>query len=209
MAKGKITLTDSTLMNFGATATQLAQIFDVTQKKVTQRLAGRAQTMTVEGDPTPRWRIRDAAPYLVAPKIDVEEFLRTLSPAKLPPKLQDAFWSAQDRRMTVEERMGELWSTQRVMEVYAEAFKPMRMAILMFKDTVGQQVELTARQRTIILEESDKLMAMLRDGLMEKFKDYVPPDDEHGRPLDEIANAAEQSVETKPEEEYDDGFGAD
>lgn len=225
---------DSMLLNFGATATDLAQIFDVPSKRVTQRLAGRVSPMTAAGDPTPRWHIKDAAKYLVEPKVDVEQFLRTLSPNKLPPKLQDAFWAAQNRRMDVEERIGELWSTARVMEFFADLFKPMRMQILMMADSVAQETELSPRQREIIIGIADTLMAHLKESLIDKVEGYTAPDDEHGRPIDEIANAAEVALEDAPRrgrpsktetdeavdakyvdapvytndnEEFDDGFG--
>lgn len=185
---------DSVIIHFGANLSQLAQLFDMPPKRVTARLSGRVSPMTAAGDTAPRWRVKDAAPYLVNPKVDVEELLRTLTPAKLPPKLQQAFWTAQNERTDFEERAGDLFNATRVREMLAKFAKPMRMTLLMAKDTVGQQVELSVPQRRILDEIVDSLLCQLRDGILEAFGDYEPPDDEHGRSIDEIANAAEESM---------------
>lgn len=192
----------------GATASQLATIFGMTPQEVNKRIGGRV-TPSVATRP-PRYAIRDAAPFLCNPVFDIEEFLKNMTPSKLPPMLQDAFWKAQNNRQEFEENQGDLWRTSRVVEVLMSVFKVIRMTALMFQDTVERQAELTPKQRQIIVELSDGLVETARKNLVEEFRDYHPPDDEHGRPLDsdvDIYEEAEADARAaSAREEFDDGF---
>lgn len=177
---------EAKLIYIGATVPQLAQLFGLSQKVVNQRLLGNVMPSKPKGateKDSVRYYVQDAAPYLCEAKVDIEEILKTITPAKLPPALSDVFWKGQKTRLEVETQLGNLWSTQRVVEVLAEAFKPVRMAIMMFKETVEQQEELTLAQRDLIDRMSDDLLESLRSALVEEFKDYVPAEDEHGPPL--------------------------
>lgn len=191
----------------GATASQLATIFGMTPQEVNKRIGGRV-TPSVPGK-APRYLIRDAAPFLCNPVFDIEEFLKNMTPSKLPPMLQDAFWKAQNNRQEFEENQGDLWRTSRVVEVLMSVFKVIRMTALMFQDTVERQAELTPKQRQIIIELSDGLIETARKNLVDEFKDYHPPEDEHGRPLDsdiDIYEDAEANARAHAAEEFDDGF---
>ncbi len=190
---------DSVIIHFGATASELSQLFDLPVSRVTARLAGRVAPMTAAGQSAPRWNVKEAAVYLVNPKLDVGELLRTLNPSKLPPKLQAAFWAAQMDRVAFEQLQGELYNATRVREMLSSFCKPMRMTILMAKDEVASRTTLTPQQRVIIQEIMDSLLCQLRDGILKAFEGYEPPDDEHGRPIDEVANTAEAEQEQLPE----------
>lgn len=199
---------EAKLIHVGATIPQLSLIFGMSQATIRSRITGRVTPARPKGqtdkDPL-RYHIRDVAPLLMDPQIDIEQLLKSLTPEKFPPRLQDPFWKAQKSRLDVEERLGHLWSTERVVEVLAEAFKPVRMSILMFVENVEQQTELTPRQRELITSMADGLLLSLNRGLVEQFKDYHPKPDEHGVPLDASATV---SVHVE-EEEFDDGFGDD
>lgn len=188
----------------GATVTDIGAMFGFTPQEVNARIAGRVTPVEVEGR-NPRYRVRDVAPYLVNPVFDVEEFLRNMTPAKLPPALQDAFWKAQKNRQDFEEEKGDLWRTSRVVEVMGDVFKSIRMSVMMLTDTVERSSELTPKQRAIIIEVGDSFLKYARQKLKEDFEPYVPPNDEHGRPLDEEAEPPMMSVPTE-DPEFDDGF---
>lgn len=189
----------------GAGVSDIAIIFDMSKNEVNERIAGKVAPVGVDAK-IPRYRIRDVAPYLCNVVFDPEEFLRNLSPAKLPPALQDAFWKAQRNRQAFEEDKGDLWKTQRVIETLAEVFKTIRMTILMFNDTLEQKTELTPKQRQVIQKLGDGLLKAAHENLVNQFKDYVPPSDEHGRPLkEEEAHSSAMVVHNDPEP-FDDGF---
>lgn len=186
----------------GATITTLGEIFGLEHKEVKKRLIGKVAPAPTR-DKFMRFRIRDAAPYLVESKIDPEEIFKNLSPSKWPPALQDAFWKAQNSKQKWEENRGDLWRTKRVFEVVSGAFKVIRLTIMMFVDTVGQRTELTPEQRTIIQGLGDGLLESLSKALIEAFVFHDPEDDEHGTPLIEakMIDDAEQNKHDEEEEE--------
>jgi hypothetical protein len=165
----------------GVTVTTLAQIFGMDHKEVNKRLVGKV-TPNTSGKYV-KYKIKDAAPWLVDMKVDPEEYLKALSPSKLPPALQDAFWKAQLSRQKYEENKGDLWRTARVYEAITGAFKVVRLTILMFGDNISQQTELSDKQREILQMLTDGLLESLNTSLVESFKDYTPADDEHGKSL--------------------------
>ena len=200
---------EAKLIHVGATIPQLAQMFGLSQATIRSRITGRVSPSRPKGqtdkDPL-RYHVRDVAPLLMDPQIDIEQLLKSLTPEKFPPRLQDPFWKAQKSRLDVEERMGNLWSTERVVEVLADAFKPVRMTIMMFVENVEQQTELTPRQRQIITDIADGLLLGLNTSLVDQFRDYHPKPDEHGVPLDASSTVV---VHIEEPEEFDDGFGDD
>lgn len=181
-------------LNHGATITDLGTAFRLPPKEVRNRLAGRVSPVRTHGDNV-RYAIADAAPFLCEPEVDLERLLKNMSPSKMPAILQDQFWKAQRNRLAYEEDVGDLWRTTKVVQVFAEVAKSLRMTLLMTKDTVEQQVELTPRQRQIIVDLMDGAMRNLQQNLIDAFADYQPAPDEHGRPLEDMMD-----------ENYDAGF---
>lgn len=181
----------------GVPITTLGDIFGLDPKETNKRIAGRVQPVAGSGKLL-KYRIREAAPYLVQSQIDPEDFIKSLSPSKLPPALQDAFWKAQLSRQKFQEIRGELWNTTRVFEVVSSAFKVIRLTILMFVDTVEQRTQLSPEQRRIVQELGDGLLQSLEKSLRDEFAFYSPEDDEHGTPL-----TAKILIVEEPEEEVD------
>lgn len=174
-----------TIIHKGATASDLGYIFGGNAKEVQKKIVGKVAPITAPDEFPVRWRIKDVAAFLAdLTHIDPEEYIKNLTPATLPPKLQDAFWKALRSRQEYEKERGLLWSHERVVEALADALKPLRMTILMFQDTLGQHTELSDRQRQLLDEISHGLLADLRSALVDAFKDKVPKPDEHGKPLD-------------------------
>lgn len=193
----------------GASSHELSVMFDLSVNEVNKRLVGKVAPVGVDAK-APRYRIREAAPYLCNVVFDPEEFIKNLSPAKLPASLQDAFWKAQINRQKFEEQKGDLWRTERVIEVLGNVFKTIRMTILMFNDTIEQKSEITPKQREIIQELGDGLLETAHKNLVEAFADYKPPVDEHGTPLAEEKAPAlhmeDVSVLDNDGARIDDGF---
>jgi len=197
---------DARIIHIGATIAQLGTMFGLSQKTVSSKLIGRVAPAKVKGatdKDAARYHLRDVAPLLCDPQVDIEEILKTITPAKIPPMLQDAFWKAQKSRLDVEEKLGNLWDTERVVQILGEAFKPCRMAILMFKEEVEQQEELSASTRALLDTMSDSLLTALHNNLVEAFKDYKPAENEHGAPIGHATTLTVESVEDVAES---DGF---
>jgi hypothetical protein len=188
--------------------TALAAIFGLDPKQVNKRLVGKVSP-NAEGKVL-RYRVRDAAPHLVDFKFDVEDAIKKLPPSKIPPALQDAFWKAQLSRQKFEENQGDLWRTSRVIEVMGTAFKITRMQIMMFRDSLQHQTELSDKQVKIIDKMSDDLLLSMRKALVDEFELYVPAPDEHGadpHPASEIDVELPDTIEDDGLGDEDDGLG--
>lgn len=190
------------IVHIGATPTELGMMFGMTPQEVNRRIVGKVVPNKTEHK-LPRYLVGDAAPYLCNVEFDVEEYLKGLSPAKLPPGLQKAFWAGLRARQDYEENRGDLWRTERVVEVLAEVFKTINMTAQMFEDTVSQAHELTAEQRQVIIELSDGLREHARQALVARFENYRPAEDEHGVPPDLKSTL---TVAEEYDEDDDDGL---
>lgn len=210
---------DNLRIHQGATVSELALMFGGSQNDVLKKIGGRVEPATPPGTKPIRYRIRDAAPYLVEHKLDaatIEQIIRKMPPDKLPPKLSDTFWKGQNARLDYQKKQGELWATDKVVKVFTDAFKPCSLTIKMFADTVAQVTTITPEQKAVIQELSDGLLQGLQEALVDQFGDfgeYTPSPDEHGMPISEAEGDSVLTVTVDaPEDdgfddEEDDGFG--
>lgn len=181
----------------GFTVTDLKHIFGGSQNDVHKKIGGRVQPCSPPGEEPLRYKLIDVIPFLYdrkdgASAQEIERAIMKMSPAKLPPALQDAFWKAQITRQEYEESKGQLWNTAHVVKVLGEAFKPLAMTLRMLPDIVDQLDSLSPRQREVITGIGDSMLSSLHDNLVKQFADYVAPADEHGH---EITEAQQQAPE--------------
>lgn len=218
MAKAR-THDDNLRIHQGATVSELALMFGGSQNDVLKKIGGRVEPVTPPGIKPMRYRIREAAPYLVEHNLDaatIEQIIRKMPPDKLPPKLSDTFWKGQNARLDYQKKQGELWSTERVVKVFSDAFKPCSITIKMFADTVAQTTNITPEQKAILQELSDGLLSGLQSALVDAFDgfgEYTPASDEHGMPISEAEGDEVLTVRIDAPEgdgfddaEEDDGF---
>lgn len=149
----------------GVSVSLLAAIFEKDKRTVSQAIRDVEPSGMKGGFPV--YRLKDAAPYLVEPVADLEEYLSKLKPQDLPAQLQKDFWAAQLSRQKFELNKGELWPTDKVVLALAEAFKKLKTGVMLFSDTVEARAELNERQRKIINELADALLEELRASLLE------------------------------------------
>lgn len=164
------------LIRVGATIAALAQIFAKDDKSVQQAIARNTVPAIIAEDGRELYPIRAVAPYLidVSKAIDIEAMLKSVSLKKLPPELSKNFWEAANARKKHLEDNGELWRTDAVMEVFVDVFKALRQSITQFTDTVADRTEITEKQRQMLLELGDGLLASMRETLIEQFELYTP-----------------------------------
>lgn len=167
------------IVHVGATPSELGMMFGMTPQEVNKRIVGKVVPNKTEHK-MPRYLVGEAAPYLCNVEFDIEAYIKQLTPSKLPTGVQKAFWAGLNARQDYEENRGDLWRTQRVVEVLSEVFKSISMTVQMFEDTVSQRFELTPEQRQVIIELSDGMRESARKALVDRFKDYTPAEDEHG-----------------------------
>jgi hypothetical protein len=152
----------------GCNVSQLAEMFKMDPRTIQKKI--RALKPAGKRAGFPIWRIRDVAPYLVEPKGNIEEKIKTMNHRDLPPMLLKEFWAGQNARLKFEEEQGDLWRTDKVLEHYAQAFKTMRTEILLVADAVDRTAEMSDRQRGILRKMMDGLLKNLRTALVDQFK---------------------------------------
>jgi hypothetical protein len=169
--KARDEVTSDLLSTGEATMAQLAQLFETDAKTLPKRLRG-LRPAGVRNN-TSTYKIREAAARIVKPGYAIEYYLRTMNHSELPPLLTKEYWNGQRARQIYEENAGDLWRTSQVVEGFAEAFKTLRMSLLLVADGVDRELELSEAQRKIIKRMIDGAIDDLREKMIDRFKDYV------------------------------------
>ena len=151
-------------LHAGVTISWLAEHFKMAKPTVKKRLAALPPKAKIHNSAL--YDLKDAAGYLVEPKVDVSQWIQSLRPNDLPPLLQDTYWSAMIKRQKWEENAGHLWRTEAVLEVLGEAFKRINSAVKLWEDDVDRVDELSESQRQTLRGMTDGLLADLHETLV-------------------------------------------
>lgn len=157
----------------GVSMTWLAQAFKMDRVTVKKRLA---HCPSLSNDrTTPLYSLRQAAAYLVEPKVDIAAYLKAMRPNDLPPLLQDSFWSAQTKRQKWEHEAGNLWQTDDVIEVLGEAARRIRTAITLWSDNLDRVHGMSNEQRVMLTGMCDGLLDEIHEALVDMPKSKRTP----------------------------------
>lgn len=175
-----------TELHGGVTITFLAQLFSMAKHTVAKRL-GPLQPLKRNRN-APVYNLAHAAAYLVEPKVDLQEYLRTLRPTEMPTHLQKDFWDAQIKRQKWEYEAKDLWRTADVLDVLSEVFKNFKSATQLWTDNLERVHALSDAQRKALLEAVDALQIEFHHLLVEMPKRRQTPSeaeavDEDGLPI--------------------------
>ncbi len=155
----------------GMTVPRLAQLFRLDRRTVTEKLRGIRPCGERRGAPV--YHVVDAAPYLVEPVVDIEEYLKNVGPGDLPASLQAQYWSAQNGKLKYKEQSGDLWRTDQVLSIFTAVFRSLKQSLRLLADQVEARTELFPEQRAIIENQiSDKGLDLLRHRIVEEFEMY-------------------------------------
>lgn len=100
--------------------------------------------------------VATAAQYLVNPKLELGSYLKSLKPADLPTNLQASMWDARLKRQKWERYAGDLWPTDRVLDVLTDVFTTMRTTMQLWVDDLDRH-GLTDKQREHLVARVDSL----------------------------------------------------
>lgn len=157
----------------GASVTQLARMFrqdprDIARKIRSLRPVGKRRGFDI-------YSVKEAAEYLVTPKVDnIESYIARMSFKDLPPTLNKEMWNGLRARLRFEAEQDLLWPVEKVHEMTGRAFKALRMALLLIPDTVARETTLTSAQRARIVQLVDNALAELRSNLHDEFANAPP-----------------------------------
>lgn len=141
----------------GASINQLAGIFEMEPRDIKAKITGHVQPCG-ERRSHPIYKIKDVAPYLVQPPYDMDEFIQRMTVADLPTFLRKEYWAGMRSRQLYEKDAAELWPTSKVIEVVSSLLKTIRMSMLLARESVERETELTSRQRAIITRIVDNAL---------------------------------------------------
>lgn len=139
----------SSMLLYGVSVQQLARLFRMTRPGVEKKLRN-ARPIDLGSHGNPLYDLAEAAGYLIEPKIDVEEYLSTVKPERLPDHLRETFWNAKLKRQRYEENAGDLWRTKRVMEVVGELLLDFSGKLALIPDLVERQTGFTPEQYRLV-----------------------------------------------------------
>lgn len=145
------------LLYSGANITQLARIFKMDLRDIKAKLNGKIKPAGKRNG-FPIYAIKDAAEYLASPIHDIDEFIQKMSIADLPTILRKEFWAGMRSRQLYEKEAAELWPTSDVIDTIAELLKTLRLSLLLSREGVERETELSQRQRDIIIRIIDNAL---------------------------------------------------
>jgi len=151
----------------GLNQSQICRAFGMDARTVQAKIHGVQPCGTRHGSKI--WQIKDVAPYLVKPAVDVETYIKTMHHNDLPKHLTKEFWAGQRARQEYLLKEGDLWPTHQVVTKVGELMKIQAMALKLLVDTIDRQSELSEKQKRIVREISDATLADLARGVKEHF----------------------------------------
>lgn len=157
----------------GASISQLGKLFGMDNRTVRSKIHGVEPVGRRAGYPI--WAVKDVAPFLVETQLNVDEievviaYVRKLNHTNLPKMLTKEFWAAMTAKQRFEENAGDLWRTEKVLEVYGDLVKAIRMPLVLALDTVQGEVEMSERQQKIMTAIIDNLLGELSNAVAKQF----------------------------------------
>lgn len=157
----------------GASVSQLGILFGMDNRNVAAKIADLAPCGRRHGHPI--YLIKEAAERLVDVQLDLEQaehvaaYVRKLNPQNMPKALSKEFWSAMKTRQEYEENAADLWRTEKVIETFSDLVKSVRDPLILAKDQISNEMELTDRQHQIIDSIVDGILESLHDAVVKQF----------------------------------------
>lgn len=149
----------------GVSVTWLMQAFSMDRTTVRKKLA-KLDPIASERGNAEIYNFRQACAYLVKPKVDIHEYMKSMKPTELPVELQKDYWDARAKRQKYELNAGMLWRTTDVQEVFGEAFKHIKTSVQLFISTIERTSEMTPAQRKTLENLCDGMLVDLHQRLV-------------------------------------------
>lgn len=185
----------------GASVNQIAAMFGMSNTEVARKLRSLAPSGVRSGYPI--YAIKEAAEYLLKPRVDIEEYVRKSGMKDLPPTLQKDLWAALNGQLRFEEAQGGVFRAERIMEAWAEWCKTVRMQLLLAPDAAEREGKMSPEAYTWFRGYIDSVLHTLKEAVEESMAkmgmqasgiiDYEHDDDTADQ--DEVAAPIEEDDE--------------
>lgn len=167
VAGGKGCFVDAGDLKRPVTQNFLAQVFDMDPATVKKRLLKVKPLAEIGSGVQTRklYDFKEAVGYLVEPKIDLDAYIKSLDPAKLPNHINKFFWEAQRTKLKFMLEARQAWLTEDVLEVFGTVFMLVKDAVQLWPETARENLRLPDEQVAKLKELADDLQSNLHEQL--------------------------------------------
>lgn len=190
----------------GVTVNDLCVLFRMDRRTLIPKLTSIKPCGTRAGRSV--YQIRDVAPVLVKPAGSIEDYIRKMRPNELPPLLSKEYWNGQRAKLAYLESVKDVWRTDKVIEVFANAFKTVRMSLLLLPDALDRSAHMTDHQREEIKSALDGALEDIRVSLVDNFSDMSEIEYGPGLGDDETTDEG-VALQQEHDDTFDDGLDDD
>ena len=162
----------------GFSINQLAELFEMDRRTATDRLRNVEPSDNRGGHPI--YRMLDAAPALLE--------INTTVKSKMAAAREKDYWDAQLKKQKFEENAGDLWRTDKVIEVFASVFKQFRESVVVFIDGLEHESGLPPKTIAAAKGFGDALLHECRAKLVSMDTNENLLTDEESESYDEEQN---------------------
>lgn len=160
---------DTSEVQKGVSLPFLQRAFKIGRATINRKLANLAPIGTGLHN-TPLYDLAEAASYLAEPRINIDEYLQTVGPAKLPEKSREAYWSSKLKEQRFRTQAAELWHTDSVIMSVGNLFKELRQRMQLLPGDIATQLTLSMADKKKIIAIVDMVQADMTE-LVQKFGD--------------------------------------
>ena len=116
---------------------------------------------------TPLYDLPEVASYLVKPRVDLSEYIKTMKADALPEHLREAYWSAMLKKQRWEEKAGQLWRTDMVLALFTEVLQEMRTRLQLLPDEIERACSLEPATVDVVRHLVDELQTAIHATFVE------------------------------------------
>lgn len=168
---GSVDSSTTSMIFDGVTKSQMVDLFKMDARTINRRLA----VSDIEPSGTRNgydiFHVRDVAPWLLPPKMNMESYIKNMNPQDLPKMLSKEFWNGLKARQDYRLRENDLWETSEVHTCLSEMVQVLVMSSRTIEDQVDRLAELSPKQREVLRSCVRSLMDSLRETALTHFKE--------------------------------------
>lgn len=134
----------------GANESQLCALFKIDNRSIKSRLLGLEPVGKRNGASI--YDVAEVAQRMgkLTPK-QIEQAMKRMNHADLPPLLAKEYWNGQRARQAFEENEGDLWRTEKVVSKMSDVVKALSMELNLLVDSIERQHEISEPVRELMI----------------------------------------------------------
>lgn len=156
----------------GVSPNQAAALFGMDIRDVKERIGAWGIKPVGQRGKSMTYLVKDLAPALAKKAFteqEVEMLIKKMGTTDLPPILKKEYWAAMRSRQLFEKEQATLVKADEVVQMIGDLFKTLRMSLLLARDLVERETELTDRQRYIVTENIDRALESAHAEIVRRF----------------------------------------